>query len=299
VTSDAFWNSDPDSYDVLLVDEAHRLVHHSGFYRNLGNNQIEEIIKAARITVFFIDESQTVTWRDIGSVQAIEDWASLLEAPIESHELSAQFRCAGSDEYLRWVDAVLGIQDHPLIDLTATDYVISVIDSPSELRDLIFDKNRGNNASRLLAGYCWDWVSKNDAQAIDIVLPGSDFAMRWNLNEDSTWMISPDSVNEVGCIHTSQGLEGDYMGVIIGPDLIARNGVLLTDPGARAKTDQSLRGWKSALKENRAETLSKADILIRNTYRTLLTRAMKGTYIYCTDPETQQYFKDQLAAARF
>jgi DUF2075 family protein len=299
VSSDMFYNVEEDAYDVLLVDEAHRLVRNSGVYGNLGHNQIAEIMRAARVTVFFLDESQRVTWRDIGTVDEITAWASQLEAPLECLELSAQFRCAGSDEYLQWIDSLLNPDEHRVVDLTTTDYDIRVVDSPSELRDLVFEKNCSNNASRLLAGYCWDWVSKKDPAAYDIAFPGTDFAMRWNLTRDgSAWIIAPGSVNEIGCIHTCQGLEGDYMGVIIGPDLVAREGLLRTDPGGRARTDLSLRGWKKAAREDRESALARTDELIRNTYRTLLTRGMRGTFVYCTDRETGQFFRDQLAMAR-
>jgi len=299
VSSDMFYKVERDAYDALIVDEAHRLVRNSGLYGNLGDNQISEIIQAARVSVFFIDESQRVTWRDIGSAEEIGAWASQLEAPIDRYELSAQFRCAGSDEYLRWVDSLLGIGEHPQVDLSGTDYVIEIVDSASELRDRIFTLNRENHSSRLLAGYCWDWVSKKDPDAYDIVFPGTDFAMRWNLTKDgSSWIIAPDSVNEVGCIHTCQGLEGDYMGVIIGPDLIAQNGHLVTDPAARARTDQSLRGWKRAAREDRDATFLRTDVLIRNTYRTLLTRGMRGTLVYCTDSATADFLRRELELSR-
>ena len=117
--------------------------------------------------------------------------------------------------------------------------------------------------------------------------------MKWNLASDgSTWMIAPHSVNEVGCIHTSQGLECDYIGVIIGPDLIYRNGALVTDPFARARTDQSLKGFKKAFKEDPESALARADILIRNTYRTLMSRGMNGCYVYSSDPETQHFLSN-------
>jgi DUF2075 family protein len=249
MSSDSFHQVEKDSYDVLLVDEAHRLVKKSGLYGNLGENQIAEIIQASRISVFFVDESQRVTWRDIGTLDEIASQAQAEGSPLEMQELSAQFRCAGSDEYLKWVDSVLRLNHHPDIDMTATDYEIKIVDSPSELRDLIIARNAESNTSRLLAGYCWDWVSKKDPKAKDIVFDGTDFAMQWNLTKDgSAWMIAPESVNEVGCIHTCQGLEGDYMGVIIGDDLISRKEVVSTHPEARAKTDQSLKGWKTAAK---------------------------------------------------
>jgi DUF2075 family protein len=116
--------------------------------------------------------------------------------------------------------------------------------------------------------------------------------MQWNLGSyGNLWIIDPNSVKEVGCIHTCQGLELDYIGVIIGDDLVVRNGQILTNPTARAKTDTSLKGYKSQLLINREETLKKVDLIIKNTYRTLMTRGMKGCYIYCTDKETQEYFR--------
>ena len=292
MSSDSFHGVERNAYDVLLIDESHRLVQKSGFYRNLGDNQVAEAIAAARVSVFFLDPNQQVTWRDIGSIDEIASYATLLGSPLEIQELESQFRCAGSDDYLAWVDAVLQISDAPAPVLAGDGYDVRMAASPSDLRDLIFEKNLSNNTSRLLAGYCWDWKSKKDPTAMDIVFPGTDFAMQWNLTKDgSAWIISPESVREVGCIHTCQGLEGDYMGVIVGDDLIVRDGVVITRPKARAKTDGSLKGWKTALKANKAATLEKCDRLIRNTYRTLLSRGMKGTFIYSTDPETQIYFQ--------
>ena len=116
--------------------------------------------------------------------------------------------------------------------------------------------------------------------------------MKWNLTSDgSLWIISPDSVNEVGCIHTCQGLEVDYIGVIIGNDIIVRNPKVLVDPSKRASSDMSVRGYKKLLQENRPQMQETLSAIIKNTYRTLMTRGMKGCYIYCVDNETQEYFK--------
>jgi len=293
VSSDAFRDVSEIAYDVLLVDEAHRLTEKGGLYGNLGKNQIAEVMNCARVAVFFLDEEQKVTWRDIGDVAGIERWARASGSAIHHMDLFAQFRCAGSDEYLRWLDHLLGMSEQPSVEVRNTNYDFQVADTPSRLRDLIFERNRGNNRSRLVAGYCWNWVSKKDSREKDIVFEGTDFAMKWNLASDgSTWMIAPKSVNEVGCIHTSQGLECDYIGVIIGPDLIFRNGTLVTDPFARARTDHSLKGFKSTFKQDPDLALARADILIRNTYRTLMSRGMNGCYVYSTDPETQRYLQD-------
>jgi len=300
MSSDNFHTLDRDSYDVLLVDEAHRLVEKSGFYKNLGDNQIGELIRASRVSVFFCDESQLVTWRDIGTLDEIRFWGQHEGAPVEELELSAQFRCAGSSEYLTWLDSALGISGDTLPDMSTCEYDIRFVASPSELRDMIIDLNESNNQSRLLAGYCWQWISKNDATKFDITFPDTDFKMKWNLTSDgSSWMIAPNSVNEVGCIHTCQGLEGDYMGVIIGPDLEVEDGQLVSKPENRAKHDKSLLGFKSALKDRVPGTAERADRLIRNTYRTLMTRGMKGTFIFCTDAKVAELLRTSLEATGY
>ena len=252
------------------------------------------------VTVFFADESQLVTWRDIGTVEEIRAWASRRGAAIEEFELEAQFRCAGSTEYLNWLDTTLGVASGESPDMSTCEYEIEIIDSPSQLRDMIFERNESNNRSRLLAGYCWQWTSRNGSQASDIEFPGTDFAMNWNLASDgSGWLIAPHSVREVGCIHTCQGLEGDYMGVIIGPDLAVADGRLIGRPEYRAKHDKSLQGFKSAVKNGEPGVYEKADRLIRNTYRTLMTRAMKGTFVYCTDPEVAAFLRAALNSAGY
>ena len=145
----------------------------------------------------------------------------------------------------------------------------------------------------MVAGYCWNWVSRNRSSLKDIVI--DNYSATWNLNQHGqAWIIHPDSVSEVGCIHTCQGLELDYVGVIIGPDLIVRNGRVLTDGTKRALTDRSLWGITQDIRNNKPEALLTADMIIKNTYRTLMTRGMKGCYIFSTDPETQEYFKNRL-----
>ena len=156
--------------------------------------------------------------------------------------------------------------------------------------------NTGNRA-RLGAGYCWDWKSKRDPKTTDIVL-SENFQKRWNLTKDgSLWIISPDSVDEVGCIHTCQGLEVDYVGVIVGPDLLYRSGRLSTFVENRSRMDRTVRGYRQALRVDPVGTSEKLDRIIRNTYRTLMTRGMKGCYVYATDPETRDYFRKRLASS--
>ena len=290
--SGSFWDSEEDTYDALIVDESHRLTMKSGFMKNLGENQIKEIINAARTSVFFIDEAQKVTWADVGEIDAIEEAAELARAQVHHLTLSSQFRCGGSDDFLAWLDDALGVQPTTDHYFSTERFDFQIFDSVKELEKAIREKNKESNKARLVAGYCWEWVSKNDSEKFDIVFPAEKFKMKWNLSASSqTWIIQPNSVNEVGCIHTCQGLEVDYVGVIVGDDLVARDGELITQPSKRAKSDKSLNGFKKAMKESPIEAELKADEIIRNTYRTLMTRGMKGCYVYFADNATAEYFK--------
>jgi DUF2075 family protein len=295
---DQFKECDSDTYDVVLVDEAHRLTSNWGFYKTKGDSQVKAIIAAAKLSVFFIDDLQKVTWNDLGTVAEIEKWGTKFKVEPHKRILNMQFRCAGSDSYISWVNQMLELVEKTN-DLASFDsYDFQVFDSPSEMRDLIFEKNKESNRARLVAGYCWEWVSKKNPNLYDIEFKDFDFKMKWNLSSDSTWILSPDSVNQVGCIHTSQGLETDYVGVIMGSDIIIRNGKVITNPEKRAKTDQSLRGWKKELAIDEETALLKADQLIKNTYRALLTRGMKGCYLYSVDKETNEYFKSQIPSIK-
>ena len=290
--SGSYVDTEYNAYDALIVDEAHRLNQKSGFLSNKGENQIKELIHSSKVSVFFIDDAQRIHIKDIGSSDEIRKWAEKFDADLEEVELTSQFRCSGSDGYLAWIDNILGIRETANYDLSEINYDFRVFDSPSDLRDEIFEKNKSNNKSRLVAGYCWDWASKKDSTQKDISIPGFDFSMQWNLGDDGMlWMIKENSVEQIGCIHTCQGLELDYIGVIIGSDLRIEEGKLITDPTKRAKTDHSVRGWKKQMKSNPEATLKKLDEIIRNTYRTLMTRGMKGCYIYAVDKELNDYLK--------
>jgi hypothetical protein len=292
--SGAFIDTEPNTFDALIVDEAHRLNEKSGLYGNLGENQIKELIESAKCSIFFIDEDQRVTLSDIGSKQAIRAFAKAKGAVVEEYVLSSQFRCSGSDGYMAWLDDVLGIRSTANPTLNTSEYEFKVFDSPQALHDAIDEKNHGNKA-RVVAGYCWPWLSKKDSKATDIII-GNDYARQWNLDQDgSLWIIAENSIEQVGCIHTCQGLEVDYIGVIIGPDLVVRDGQVVTSPHERDKNDKSIRGWKKLMKEQPALAQQDTDLIIKNTYRTLMTRGMKGCYLYCTDQETAQYFESRLA----
>lgn len=293
--SGCFYESQSNEFDVLIVDEAHRLNEKSGlFYK--GENQIKEIINASMFSIFFIDENQRVTLKDIGSVEEIKKYAQMYDAIISHEKLESQFRCDGSDGYLAWLDNVLKIRDTANFELE-NDYDFQIFDDPNTLRQAIIEKNKINNKSRIVAGYCWDWITegKNKSDIHDITIPEHNFEISWNLGNTGTWAIDKESVNEAGCIHTCQGLEFDYVGVIIGDDLRFENGKLITDYTKRAKTDKSISGIVNYAKNNGADAAQKlTEPIIKNTYKTLMTRGMKGCYIYCTNKNLREYLKSCL-----
>lgn len=295
VGSGAFVTTPHNDIDVLIVDEAHRLREQGGLYGNVGEHQVKEIIFSSKASIFFIDESQQVTIDDVGSKETIKRFAKEKGAEVIEYSLPSQFRCNGSDGYIAWLDNVLGIRDTANPILSQHEFDLEVFDDPMVLHDAIVQRN-GNNKSRVVAGYCWPWITKKkDPAGYDIVI--GDYKRRWNLQDDgSLWIMKPNSIEEVGCIHTCQGLELEYVGVIIGPDLIVRDGVVMTQPDKRAKQDKTIFGYKSRLKETPVETARQLDLIIKNTYRTLMSRGMKGCYVYSEDEETRDFLRSRLSA---
>lgn len=295
VGSGSFIDTPQNTFGALIVDEAHRLNMKSGLYSNLGENQIVEIIQAARFSIFFVDDHQRVHIKDIGSKVAIQKFAESCGAIVHITKLNSQFRCNGSNGYLNWLDNTLQIKETANIRLIAKDYDFQIFSDPNQLFEAIKEKNKINNKARVVAGYCWDWNSKKIPSDYDIILPEFHFKKRWNLNTDKNlWIIGDKSIEEIGCIHTCQGLELDYVGVIIGPDMRYENGQIITDVTQRSSNDQSVKGFKSLIAYNRSKALQDADEIIKNTYRTLLTRGMKGCYVYCYDKSLAKYLAAQL-----
>jgi DUF2075 family protein len=298
--SGSFTDTEKNVFDALIVDEAHRLNEKSGLFGNLGENQVKELIRASKLSVFFIDEDQRVVLKDIGTEGEIRKWAKEEGSRVTVLELETQFRCNGSDGYISWLDDLLQIRETANFDwVDNLEYDIRVLDDPNDVRNMIRMRNAANNRSRLVAGYCWNWIteSKNDPDVHDITIPEYGFEMSWNLGNTGTWAIDPDSVEEAGCIHTCQGLEFDYVGVIIGNDMRYENGAVITDYTKRAKTDSSLRGLKKKYPDpEEAERV--ADRIIRNTYRTLMTRGMKGCFVFCTDRNLNEHLKKRVEKFR-
>jgi DUF2075 family protein len=283
VGSGSFIDTPENAMGALIADEAHRLTEKSGMYGNQGENQIREIIHAAKFIVFFIDDKQRIHIRDIGSTKTIQSIAEQSGARVHIMKLESQFRCNGSDGYLSWLDNALQISETANINLSTADYDFRIFDNPNDLFDSIVKKNAGRNKSRLVAGYCWEW-HRNDLTEPDIVIPEHDFSKKWNLSNDGNlWIIGEHSINQIGCIHTCQGLELDYVGVILGPDIKYREGRVITDVFTHPSADSAVRGLKSRIKNGDTRAIQLSDEIIKNTYRTLMTRGMKGCYVFCCD----------------
>lgn len=286
-SSDSFWNAPANLLDCIIVDEAHRLKKKSAIFH--GENQVKELINAGRVTVFFIDEDQKITTKDIGSKGEIRKWAAFYGIPVyegEDLNLVSQFRCNGSDGYLNFLDNLLGIRSTANLSFDY-DYEIRLFRSPVKMREALREKNNLNNKSRMIAGYCYEWVTESNPQGdeYDIILEDG-FRAKWNFS-NSLFAIAPDSFDQVGCIHTTQGLEFDYCGIIIGQDLRYEDGQVITDPSKEAMSDKS-----SGIRSCKDKVL--ADKLIRNTYKTLMSRGQKGCYLYCEDKPLLEYISRML-----
>lgn len=279
-----------NGYDCLIVDEAHRLV--KKMYGDWGGeNQVKEVIEASLFSVFLIDEDQAVTTKDIGSIGEIKKWCDELGSRMiltEETKLVSQFRCNGSDAYIQFINNVLQCSKEIVpVAISDLNYEFRIFDSAVEMREALRKKNAINNKARMVAGYCYDWNVKNHRGDIDIELPGG-FQAQWNLANDKIWAINPSSFEQVGCIHTAQGLEFDFVGVLIGKDLSYDpvSGLIVTDK-TRISKDDKTSGIRTA-KDGEARRL------ILNTYKTLLTRGQKGCYVYCEDENLRAYLKSAI-----
>lgn len=272
--------------DVGIFDEAHRMQKKPYQYR--GNDMLEDAIKASKVSVFFVDDDQRITIYDKYDVEIIKAYAlregAIIHRPIE---LVSQFRCDGSDGYISFLNNLLEIKPTANTSFEFNKLKLKVFDSPSVMRDELRELNKINNKTRMVAGYCYDWNVKNKRGEWDIVLPDG-FCAKWNLENDDHFAVNPNSFEEVGCIHTCQGMEFDYVGVFIGKDLYYEDGHVKTNRNAISKDDKS-----SGIRLSSTSDID-ADRLIRRTYKVLLTRGLKGCYIYCEDKALGDYLKEIL-----
>lgn len=273
--------------DVGIFDEAHRMQKKP--YRYLGNDMLEDAIKASKVSVFFVDDDQRITINDKYDVNSIIMYAKKENAVIHKpYELTSQFRCDGSDGYISFLNNLLEIKQTANTNFEFNNLKVKVFDDPNKMRDELRELNKINNKTRMIAGYCYDWNVKNKKGDWDIIILPNGFKAKWNLANDDHWAVNPNSFEEIGCIHTCQGMEFDYVGVFIGKDLYFKDGHVHTNRNAISKDDKT-----SGI---RLKTTSdeEADKLIRRTYKVLLTRGIKGCYIYCEDESLRNYLKEKL-----
>lgn len=294
--SAGFFDTEENEFDVLVVDEAHRLKNKSA-YMYKGDNQVDDVIKSARTSIFFIDDNQMVIPDDIGSVSELKKIAEQHDAKVYELELEAQFRCSGAEGYINWLDDVLQIKETANYDgWDKKSFDFRIFDNPNDLRALIKKKNEKGESSRMLAGYAWEWTSvadgNPDANIEDVTIPEFDFRMPWNTRSAAKiFAIDERCVDQIGCIHTAQGLEFDYVGVIVGADLSInlKDNTFFTDID-KYKDKTGKKGMRG-----RPEDLNK---LVRNIYKVLMTRGMKGCYVYFIDKDVETYFKSRLLSAK-
>jgi hypothetical protein len=288
-----FIDAEKNGIDVLINDEAHRVKETSTnrwtpAAKRTGRPQVEELIDAARVPVFLLDEHQVVRPGERGTVADIENAAIKMGCEIVRVDLDAQFRCGGSRLYESWVLHLLGLEGDGPIPWEGDDaFELMTVDGPSALENRLAGLIQGGYSSRISAGYCWDW-SKPQA---DHLLPDvriGDWQRPWNNPKDTKvgtapgrpyWATDPAGFDQVGCIYTAQGFEYDYSGVIFGPDLVWRKDRWVARP--EYSHDNQVK---------KAE-LSEFERAIKNTYKVLLTRGMRGAHVFSTDPETQALLK--------
>ncbi len=269
--------------DVGIYDEAHRMQKKPYMYK--GDDMLRDAISASRVSVFFVDEDQRITTNDCYNIDTIKQYALDMGAVLETKEpfvLQSQFRCNGSDGYIAFLDDVLELRETANKTLEDSDFDFRVFDKPEQMKEALRLFNQERNKSRMCAGYCYDWNVKHHRGDWDIVI--EDFHAKWNLENDNIFAINPDSFDQIGCIHTVQGMEFDYVGVIIGKDLKYINGHVCTDKDAISKDDRTSR-----IRQCKDEKL--AARLIKNTYKVLLTRGQKGCFVYCEDEGLRDYLK--------
>ena len=289
-----YGQAENNAVDVLICDEAHRIRETSANRftpRHLRTKrpQIEELIKVAKVIVFFIDDDQIVRPNEIGSVAYIKEFASKDHCNIFEYELDVQFRCNGSEAFINWIDNTLGIKRtaNVIWDLHE-EFDFRVFDSPQSLHEAIKAKNKEkSNSARLVTGYCWPWSKpRPDGSLVEDVVIG-DFKMPWEKKDKFwEWAHEDSGMNQMGTVYTAQGFEFDYIGVIIGPDLSYNLDKTEWEGHPECSHDTTVRRSRDRFLE-----------MVKNAYRVLLSRGMKGCYVYFVDKDTERFVKSRIEGA--
>jgi hypothetical protein len=293
----SFMEAERNGLDVLILDEAHRIRETSvnRYTRarlRTARPQIDELISAARVPVFLLDEHQVVRPGELGSIDEIEGFAVSQGLQVQKVSLDAQFRCGGSEAYIRWVHRLLGLTAGGPVPWEGDDaFEVRVVDSPIEMEVDLRLRRDGGFGARMTAGYCWPWSDpRPDGTLEDDVRIGS-WSRPWNVKGDrrvgeappsALWASQPGGFEQVGCVYTAQGFEYDWNGVILGPDLVRRDGAWVTLRSANKDPD---------FRNRNAVPDEEFDRLVRHVYKVLLTRGMIGTLIHSVDPGTQAFLK--------
>ncbi|AJT63527.1 hypothetical protein T261_1842 [Streptomyces lydicus] len=298
----SFITARKNGLDVLICDEAHRMRESSAnrytpAAQRTGRAQVEELLDAARVPVFLLDEHQVVRPGEMGTVAEIKAAAADKGLACRIVPLDSQFRCGGSDAYLHWVVRLLGLEPGGPLGWEPDGKVgLKVLDSPEELEDFLIARRAEGYGARLSAGYCWKWTTKvppGHALPADVTI--GNWARPWNVYGDraiagappaALWATDPAGFGQVGCVYTAQGFEYDWSGVIMGPDLVWRGDQWVTD--RTASKDPVFK---------RSTSDDDVDRLIRNTYKVLLTRGMVGTAVFSTDSETREKLRELVPTA--
>ncbi len=296
----SYSEADRNGIDVLVMDEAHRIreTSHSRFtpkHKRTEVPQIQELLDVAKVSVFFIDDKQVVRPNEIGSVAYIKEHARKNNCRIFEYELEVQFRCNGSEAFINWINNTLGIERtaHGIWDLHE-EFDFKIMDSPMELENAIREKVGEGFTGRVTAGFCWDWSHPNDDGTLkDDVIIG-EYRRPWDARPEarklapgipkaSLWAYDPNGIDQIGCVYTAQGFEFDYVGVIIGKDLTYNFDSQKWEGHPKNSSDNVVKRSKNKFTD-----------LVKNTYRVLLSRGMKGCYVYFTDKDTEKYFKSRI-----
>ena len=296
----SYSEADVNAIDVLVCDEAHRIREHS-FNRFIPKAQrstkaqVREILDAAKVSVFFIDDKQTVRPGEIGTVDYLRAEALAHRCEVREYKLEAQFRCAGSDGFVNWINNTLGIERTANVLWDEDErFEFRIFGSPESLEAAIRGKVAQGISARMTAGYCWKWSKPHqDGTLVEDVVIG-EYRRPWNARPNvgrlargipkaSLWAYESGGIEQIGCVYTAQGFEFDYVGVIFGPDLVYDFDKDDWVGQPKLSFDGTVKKGKDRFRE-----------FVKNTYRVLLSRGLKGCYVHFMDKDTERFVRARI-----